>query len=87
MQTSTQLSIHEKVISMSKYNWAEEIFLELESGDSVRVGCTNDVFVIALYRYLSCYSNSDLDKLPGSSRECLNKVMTKLYNYFNQEDN
>ena len=87
MQTSTQLSIHEKVVSMSKYNWAEEIFLELESGDSVRVGCTNDVFVIALYRYISTASTSDLDKLPESTRECLNKVMTKLYNYFNQEDN
>ena len=55
MQTSTQLTINQKAVSVTKYSWAKEMFLEL-------------------------------DKLPEFSRKCLNNVMTKLYDYFNQDD-
>ena len=34
MQTSTQLTINQKAISMCKYSWAKELFLELDNGDS-----------------------------------------------------
>ena len=86
MQTSTQLTINQNAISMSKYTWAKELFLELDNGDSVRVGCADDVFINALNNYINVTPADDLDKLPEFSRKCLNNVMTKLYDYFNQDD-
>ena len=86
MQTSTQLTINQKAVSVTKYSWAKEMFLELDNGDSVRVGCTDETFINALNNYINLTPAVELDKLPEFSRKCLNNVMTKLYDYFNQDD-
>ena len=86
MQTSTQLTINQKAVSVTKYSWAKEMFVELDNGDSVRVGCTDETFINALNDYINLTPATELDKLPEFSRKCLNNVMTKLYDYFNQDD-
>jgi hypothetical protein len=86
MQTSTQLTINQRAVSVTKYSWAKEMFVELDNGDSVRVVCTDETFINALNNYINLTPADELDKLPEFSRKCLNNVMTKLYDYFNQDD-
>ena len=86
IKTTTQLTINQKIIGIAKYSWAEELFLELDNGDSIRIGCADDVFINGLNTFMNLYRSNELDKLPEFTRQRLKDTMTKLYNYFNQHE-
>jgi len=86
MKTTTTLSIDQKAASLSKYTWSPTLDLELDSGDKVKVVCDDSVFISSFNNYVNLTGSPELDKLPEFTRKCLKNTMTKLYDYFNQED-
>ena len=86
MKTTTTLAINQKATGLSKYSWSHSLDVELDSGDKVKVNCDDDVFISSFNNYVNLTGPSELDKLPEFTRKCLKNTMTKLYDYFNQDD-
>ena len=88
IKTTTQLTINQKAISVSKYTWTDDIYFELDNGDGVRIGCDDDTFITAFTRFITqpVPYNESFDKLPESTRKSLKMTMARLYDYFNQDD-
>lgn len=87
IKTTTNLSINQKAIRVSKYTWTDDIYFELDNGDSVRIGCDDDTFITAFTRFITTPGTTEsFERLPESTRKELKVTMARLYDYFNQDD-
>lgn len=60
MKTNTELTIEGKVLNLMHFEFSDELYIELEDGDSVKVPCTIDNY-IQMFRNLLCANEPLLD--------------------------
>jgi hypothetical protein len=98
MNTSTTLKVHEMVLNMGYFDFSDELWFDMDSNDSytdeLTIGCKPETVVQFMRNFVVTYllPNNQLNKKGGISKltpsqvETVKQTMTKLYDYFNQED-